>query len=387
LEIGIISPFNVFPPTFGGAVRIYQLAKNLGELGCLVHLFTPENGNSFELRNITVHPREELNHVKDHYPIDVPGIRTHSISLAKLIKRLGCYKNIDIIQAQHLLTALQGLILKNLLKKPAILGEHNVETLLWRQIHRVEKPRWKRLYLLEKFACKSFNYVTVDCSFDKLMIQKLFMINPSKITIIPNGVDTKNFSPKKEDREKVRLKYKLGNKPVILFSGRLNWVPNVDALKIIFSKLYPTLKKRVPEIVFMIIGSHAPPWLIDRKGKDVIVTATTHHDVAAYINAADVCIAPMRLGSGTCFKVLEYMSCKKPVVSTSCGARGLRVISHKHMIIEDNIESFADHILHLLKNKSIATRLGEEARKLVENTYDWKVIVRKLMRIYKNLLS
>jgi len=149
LEIGIVSPVDVFPPTFGGAVRIYQIAKNLGELGCSVRLFVPEGGNPFELRNVAVYQCKELNKVKEHYLIDIPGIRTVSVSLARLVKRLRRYEGVDVIQSQHLLTALHGLALKNMLNKPAVFGEHNIETVVWHQINAVKKQRWKRLCILE----------------------------------------------------------------------------------------------------------------------------------------------------------------------------------------------------------------------------------------------
>jgi len=374
LEIGIFSPVNVFPPTFGGAVRIFQIAKSLGEMGCSVHLFIPEGG-TFELKNVKVYQCRELNNLKESYPIDIPGIRRLCISLGKFMQKLGCYEGVDIIQSQHLVTALHGLTLKNLLRKPAILNEHNVETLVWYQIDQVKRRRWKRLRLLENFALKGFDHILAPTPFDK------------QVTVISNGVDTRYFTPKEDDRERIRLKHGLGNEPVVLFSGRLNWFANADALKIIFSKIYPTLKELTPDVVFMVVGTNPPSWLKNRKGEDIIVTQTQHYDVASYINAADICIAPLRFGSGMCLKTVEYMSCEKPVVSTSSGARGLQVTNERHIIIEDNIGSFAEQIAYLLENRSLATRLGKEARKLVENTYDWKIITRKLIQVYERLLN
>lgn len=389
LEVGIISPFDVFPPTFGGAVRTYQMVKNLGEMGCLVHLFVPESGSDFSsvLKNVEVYPSMKLNAIRKFYPVNLPGIRTHCSSLLSLLKRLERYRSIDIIQADHLSTALQGLALKKLLKKPAILSEHNVETLLWYQIDRVERQRWRRLRILEMVACKGFDHILTVSPFDKTMIEKLFRINPAKITVIPNGVDTQHFSPKTEDRHRIRLKYGLADEPIVLFSGRLNWFPNLDALKIMFSEVFPALKQLVPDAVFMIIGGKPPHWLTLRKGRDLVVAETSHHNMASYINAADVCIAPLRFGSGMCLKTLEYMSCGKPIVSTSIGARGLPVANKKHMIIEDNTASFAEQIAYLLNNKAAASSLGEEARKLVKTTYEWNIIIRQLIKVYENIIS
>ncbi len=387
MEVGIVSPINVFPPTFGGSVRIYQIAKNLGELGCSVHLFIPQYGNLSELKNVKVYPCKELNDVKKYYPISIQGIHVHSISLTKLIRKLGLYKGVDIIQSQHLLTSLHGLTLKNLLRKPAILSEHNVETLVWHQINRVKRQRWKRLFLLEKFACKSFDHVVSETPFDKCMIEKLFSVEASKVTAIPNGVDTQCFSPKKDERERIRLKYGLRDQPVVLFTGRLNWFANTDALKILFSEIYPTLKKRIPDAVFMVVGTNPPSWLTNYPKRDVILTQSPHYDVSSYINAADICVAPLRFGSGMCLKTLEYMSCEKPVVSTSCGARGLPIANGKHLIIEDNIKTFAERIAQLLENESLASSLGKEARKMVKNAYDWGIIAKRFIEIYEKLLN
>jgi glycosyltransferase involved in cell wall biosynthesis len=219
------------------------------------------------------------------------------------------------------------------------------------------------------------------------MMQKLFKIKPSKITVVPNGVDSQLFSPRNEDRQTIRLKYGLGDKPVVLFSGRLSWYPNIDALKIIFNDIYPALKRLIPEVVFMVVGTNPPHWLVSRQNKDVLVTQTQHQNVAAYVNAADVCIAPIRLGSGMCLKTLEYMSCGKPLISTSSGARGLDVIDRTHIIIQNNIPSFAGQIAYLLENRSLAMRLGTEARNLVQNTYDWKIIAEKSIKAYERLLA
>jgi len=74
-------------------------------------------------------------------------------------------------------------------------------------------------------------------------------------------------------------------------------------------------------------------------------------------------------------------------VSTSIGTRGLQATNKKHLIIEDNIGSFAKQIAQLLEKRALATKLGKEARKLVENTYDWKIITQKLIKIYEELLE
>jgi len=116
-----------------------------------------------------------------------------------------------------------------------------------------------------EFACKGFDHIIVTTPLDKYMIETLFSINKSKVTVIPNGVDMRHFSPKRSEGERIRSKYGLSNRPVVLFSGRLNWFANADALKIIFSQIYPALKELVLEVVFMIVGTNSPTWLTNLK--------------------------------------------------------------------------------------------------------------------------
>jgi glycosyltransferase involved in cell wall biosynthesis len=273
-----------------------------------------------------------------------------------------------------------------LLGKPAILSEHNVEALVWYQINCLKKQRWKRLLLFEKLMCKGFDHIVIQTLLDKKFIEAHFAVHPSKVTVIPNGVDTQRFSPKKDEGETIRLKYGLRDEPLVLFTGRLNWFANEDALKIIFSEIYPALKKCIPNAVFMVVGTNPPSWLINFNRRDVIITHALHHDVASYINAADVCIAPLRFGSGMCLKTLEYMSCEKPVVSTSCGARGLKVTNGENIVIENDFKLFAERIAQILEDKYLAARIGKKARKLVEGIYDWKIIAKKFAEIYERLL-
>jgi len=115
---------------------------------------------------------------------------------------------------------------------------------------------------------------------------------------------------------------------------------------------------------------------------DVIFTGVVE-DVAEFLGASDIAIAPLLQGSGTRLKVLEYFSCGLAVVSTSIGAGGLDVENGVNILIEDNIDRFAIKIIDLLMNKKLRVRLGVAARELVMNEYDWGIIGKKLDTVYR----
>ena len=89
-----------------------------------------------------------------------PYILKHRIKAAKmivkLIKEVGCYGNLDVIQSQTLFCAPHSLVLKAVLQKPAILDEHNCETILRYRIDGTENMSWKKLLLFEKISCRNF---------------------------------------------------------------------------------------------------------------------------------------------------------------------------------------------------------------------------------------
>jgi glycosyltransferase involved in cell wall biosynthesis len=110
------------------------------------------------------------------------------------------------------------------------------------------------------------------------------------------------------------------------------------------------------------------------------------NNVAEFLAASDVAVAPIFHGSGTRLKVLEYFSCGLPVVSTTVGVEGLNVKNGVHVLVEDNMDRFAMALIKLLKDRELATELGKTARELVVNNYDWKKIVTQLSKAYRNLL-
>ena len=158
----------------------------------------------------------------------------------------------------------------------------------------------------------------------------------------------------------------------------MSYFPNSDAVQLICTKIAPKLDDKIR---FIIIGKE-PPTI--RKPKNVDFLGYVD-DVKRYIRKSDICIAPLRYGSGTRLKILEYMALGKPVISTSKGAEGLEYINSVNMIIEDNIDSFPERILELIEKKSKRDEIGKNARQLIEEKYDWDIYKEKLVRIYEEI--
>jgi glycosyltransferase involved in cell wall biosynthesis len=200
-----------------------------------------------------------------------------------------------------------------------------------------------------------------------------------KIEVVPNGVDTELFLPVLESSH-AKDGYNLNKSPTVVFVGNMEYLPNREAAQIIASEIAPRVRKEIDDAVFAMVGRSGGLDYTDLTFTGVV------ENVAAVLATSNVAIAPLLQGSGTRLKILEYLSCGLPVVSTSVGVEGLDVKNGIHVLIEDNIDEFPTKVLYLLKDRMAAMRLGKAARELVVAKFDWKIIVERLDKVYRNLL-
>jgi glycosyltransferase involved in cell wall biosynthesis len=310
------------------------------------------------------------------------------LRVLKHLKRFREY-NFDIIQSEELWPAMHALTMKKLQQGIAILDSPNVETLRLYREYKYGHKSWelvRGINVVEKFLCRRFDQILTTSYFDKSTFGKIHGVSPDRISIIENGVDIRQFKPNKREGQTVRSELGIDEKtPIIIFLGNYDYPPNSDAAYFILKKIYPEVVKRIRNAIFMFTGSHIPLWLKKEESENVMLTGWVKN-IAAYINAATVCIAPIRFGSGTRIKILEYMACGKPVISTKIGVEGLEVTNTEHLILEDDPNKFASYIVNLTENETLTKELGERARDLVERRYAWKKVVKKLVSLYKTII-
>ena len=125
-----------------------------------------------------------------------------------------------------------------------------------------------------------------------------------------------------------------------------------------------------------------PNWLKikAKKSKNVLVLGYVPK-IEEYILSSDVCIAPIRRGSGIRLKILEYMAAGKPIVSTEVGAEGLPLKTGVNAILCKEVDSnFLNSILNLLQNDEYAHELGLAAK--TAKNFSWEKIGESLYNFY-----
>ena len=199
----------------------------------------------------------------------------------------------------------------------------------------------------------------------------------SKSVVVPNGVDTEYFSPGRMSEDPTR----------IVFTGAMNYYPNVEAATYFATAIQPLLHrmaggKDAPKAYF--VGAR-PTQAVQalHDGRFITVTGRVD-DVRPYVWPAAVFVVPILTGGGTRLKILEAFAMGKAVVSTSKGAEGIEAEHGRHLLIADEPEEFATAVYRLLSDPELRERLGREARRLVETKYSWDAIGRTVQSVYES---
>lgn len=259
---------------------------------------------------------------------------------------------------------------------PAVVDAHNVEALIWQRNYEVERNlfkksyiflQWKKMVAFERKAFSLYSRIVTVSEPDKEIIAGL--VPQQSIDVVDNGVDIDYFHPDGSDVRPYS----------IVFTGSLDWRPNVNGLLYFLDEILPLVQENFPAVHCTLVGRKPMQVLIDKVNdrKNVTLTGTVD-DVRPYMNEGAAYIVPLLIGGGSRLKILEAMSMEKAIVSTSIGAEGLHVVDNKDILLADTPENFAAAIGRLFQDRDIRGKLGKAGRKLVEEKYQWKVLARKL---------
>lgn len=230
-----------------------------------------------------------------------------------------------------------------------------------------------RLMTYERAVCNAYDQAIVVSSRDQAAIGKF-----ANLHTIPMGMDVDAFPFYAGQRQPNS----------IVFSGNMGYFPNVDAAKWFVRKVFPLVKARIPAVRLMIVGVNPHPdvWRLAKLDPAVTVTGYVK-DMHAHLSQATVAVVPLRAGSGMQIKVIESMATGTPLVATSFGLGGIDVVGGQHLLIADEPDAFAAHIIRLLNDGSLRKDLASNARRLVEEKYTWERSVEMLYQIYGLALS
>lgn len=229
--------------------------------------------------------------------------------------------------------------------------------------------------------------------FTKRELLEYYKIPENKIRVIHNGVDVNKFKPAPDKR---KVKEALGFNPddlAIVSVGRLY------ARKGLFTLIesMPAVVKRFKNAKFIISGKGQSDEMrkliahAEKLGvKNNIIFTGYYPDkkLPKLYQAADV-FAFSTFYEHHPFAVLEALATGLPVVTTTVGGIPETIESDKNGFLVEpfNPRQFADRILYLLEHPANAAEMGALARKTVEERFDWRIVVKKVLKVYDEALS
>jgi len=172
-----------------------------------------------------------------------------------------------------------------------------------------------------------------------------------------------------------------GDKHELVFSGNLEYPPNIGAVRFFLHRIWPTLRARWPELRWKIAGRS--PQAIRRlvAGDPRIIVTGPVEEAVPVLAESQVAVVPLLAGSGTRFKILEAWAAGVPVVSTTLGAEGLACRDQEHLLIADDPAGFAAAVSRLLASAEDRARLGAAGRRLYEERYCWPAAWKSLAEV------
>jgi sugar transferase (PEP-CTERM/EpsH1 system associated) len=193
----------------------------------------------------------------------------------------------------------------------------------------------------------------------------------ARTAVIPNGIDLAHFAPVGDETAA----------PCLLFTGAMDYLPNVDAVVHFCHDILPRIRREVPDARLLIVGLNPAPRVARLARMPGVVVTGTVPDVRGYYAQAQVCIAPLRLGRGIQNKVIQGMAMGLPVVATSAAARGIEARPGHELHVADDPADFASRVVTLLRDPVERRRLGRAARAFVESHHAWEASLTRLERL------
>jgi glycosyltransferase involved in cell wall biosynthesis len=199
------------------------------------------------------------------------------------------------------------------------------------------------------------------------------LLGEADVRVVPNGVDTSHF----------RAASGPGQDGYLLFTGTMNYEPNVEAVQHFVAEIWPLIQRQIPQATFHIVGAYPTPEVEALAGGGVEVHGSVP-DMAPYFRQAAVVVVPLLHGGGTRLKILEAAACSRAVVSTPLGAEGLGLANGREVLLADGPDDFADTVVRLLRDPARRRELGRHSRRAAQR-YDWQGIGDSLLAIAEEI--
>jgi polysaccharide biosynthesis protein PslH len=184
---------------------------------------------------------------------------------------------------------------------------------------------------------------------------------------VGNGIDSAFFDP----AAKYKKLHPVFPDPLIVFTGQMDYRPNIEAVTDFAHHAFPAIRAAHPETTFAIVGRNPTQAVVDLSALPGVMVTGAVDDVRTWLAGADVVVAPLRIARGIQNKVLEAMAMEKAVVASTAAAEGIEATDGAHFMVAANVADEARMAIELLGDMKRRLALGQAARAHVVTHYGW----------------
>jgi len=233
----------------------------------------------------------------------------------------------------------------------------------------------KKLGRYEGKIAPHFKAITVVSDQEKKKLTQY--VKTDNIYEVKNGIDLSFYEAASE--------FKRDNKD-LLFIGALFYFAYIDGILHFYKHAFGKIKKAHPDTVFHVVGADPVKKIRNlNSDKNMRITGFVP-DIIPYLQKAAVYVVPLRMAPGIQNKILEAMAMRVPVVATPAAIAGIDAVPGRDLLVEEDPVKFASSVIQLLQKPDLRQEIAENARRLVENEYNWNKNLSKFDDIFaKNL--
>ena len=233
--------------------------------------------------------------------------------------------------------------------------------------------------MLSSKTLKKSTKILVANQETKDIVNKFYQVPTEKISIMPNGIDTKLFYTNKTKKSKI-----------VLFSGVMYNHRGVDILL----KSVPSVLKNIPDAKFVLLGEGPQLEELKTLVQDLKIEKNVEfkgwikrQEIPHYLAEASIAIGPLRSTNVTKnalpIKVLEYMAASLPILSQKDTLPNNILQQGENGYFVNDIEELASKITHILENDENRIKMGKKSHEIVLE-YDWEKVVKNIISEYDN---